>query len=145
MDNNKIGKHIASLRKEKKLTQQQLGDKLFVTDKAVSKWERGLSLPDITILERLADELGTDIYGILQVEKKNNLDIEKILHEERSKIKKQLNKKLMIYILPIIFIVIIVLYKLIHFGYDIEHVRYNHTEGNKRELFKKSEPNNSNR
>ncbi len=128
MDNNKIGKHIASLRKEKKLTQQQLGDKLFVTDKAVSKWERGLSLPDITILERLADELGTDIYGILQVEKKNNLDIEKILHEERSKIKKQLNKKLMIYILPIIFIVIIVLYKLIPFGYDIEHVRYNHTE-----------------
>ena len=42
MDNNKIGQYIASLRKEKKLTQQQLGDKLFVTDKAVSKWERGL-------------------------------------------------------------------------------------------------------
>lgn len=43
MDNNKIGKNIASLRKTKKLTQQQLGDKLFVTDKAVSKWERGVS------------------------------------------------------------------------------------------------------
>ena len=128
MDNNKIGKYIASLRKEKKLTQQQLGDKLFVTDKAVSKWERGLSLPDITILERLADVLDTDIYSILQVEKKNNLDIEKILHEERRKIKNQINKKLMIYILPIIFIVSIVLYKLIPFGYDIEHVRYNHTE-----------------
>lgn len=43
MDNNKIGKNIASLRRTKKLTQQQLGDKLFVTDKAVSKWERGVS------------------------------------------------------------------------------------------------------
>ena len=96
MDNNKIGKYIASLRKEKKLTQQQLGDKLFVTDKAVSKWERGLSLPDITILEKLADELDTDIYNILQVEKKNNIDIEKTLNNERKKIQKELNKKIII-------------------------------------------------
>ena len=44
MDNNKIGKFIASLRKEQGLTQKELADKLFVTDKAVSKWERGLSL-----------------------------------------------------------------------------------------------------
>ena len=50
MDNNKIGKFIASRRKEKGLTQQELGNNLFVTDKAVSKWERGLSLPDITII-----------------------------------------------------------------------------------------------
>ena len=63
MDNNKIGKFIASVRKEKNLTQQELGNKLFVTDKAVSKWERGLSLPDITILEKLAKELDTDIYN----------------------------------------------------------------------------------
>ena len=128
MDSNKFGKYIASLRKAKKLTQQQLGDKLFVTGKAVSKWERGLSLPDITILERLADELDTDIYSILQVEKKNNIDIEKILQEERRKFKKQLNKKVIIYVLPIVFIGVIVLYKLIPFGYDIEHIRYTHTE-----------------
>ena len=65
MDNNKIGKFIASLRKEKGLTQQELGDKLFVTDKAVSKWERGLSFPDITILEKLAFELNVDVSEIL--------------------------------------------------------------------------------
>ena len=70
MNNNQIGKTIASLRKKKNLTQQQLGDKLFVTDKAVSKWERGLSLPDITIIEKLADILDTDIYEILQIENK---------------------------------------------------------------------------
>lgn len=124
MDNNKIGKYIAALRKQKNLTQQQLGDKLFVTDKAVSKWERGLSLPDITILEKLADVLDTDICSILQVEKKNNIDIEKIIQEERIKIKKQMIKKVIICISPIILISIITLYKLIPFGYDINHFRY---------------------
>lgn len=128
MNNNKIGKYIASRRKEKGLTQQELGDKLFVTDKAVSKWERGLSLPDITILEKLADELDTDIYSILQVEKKNNIDIDKILNEEKIKIKKQVNKKIMIFVLPIIFISCIGLFKLMPFGYNIEHTRYTHTE-----------------
>lgn len=128
MDNNKIGKYIASLRKEKKLTQQQLGDKLFVTDKAVSKWERGLSLPDISILEKLALELDTDIYNILQVEKKNSIDIEKILQEERIKIKRQIIKKAMIFVIPLILIGCIALFKLIPFGYNIEHIRYTHTE-----------------
>ena len=128
MDNNKIGKFIASRRKEKGLTQQELGDRLFVTDKAVSKWERGLSLPDITILEKLADELDTDIYNILQVEKKNNINIEKILQEERTRIRKQVNKKTIIFILPIILICCIALFKLIPFGYDIQHIRYTHTE-----------------
>ena len=99
MDNNKIGRNIASLRKAKNLTQQQLGDKLFVTDKAVSKWERGLSLPDITILEKLAKELDTDIYDILQVENKKDIDIEKILVEENKKFKKQLIKKIILYIM----------------------------------------------
>ena len=92
MDNNKIGKNIASLRRTKKLTQQQLGDKLFVTDKAVSKWERGLSLPDITILENLAKELDTDIYDILQIEKENDIDIESLLVDERKNLKKNLKR-----------------------------------------------------
>lgn len=128
MDNNKIGKYIASRRKEKGLTQQELGNKLFVTDKAVSKWERGLSLPDITILEKLADVLNTDIYNVLQVEKKNNLDIEKILNDERNKIKKELNKKIIIYILPIIFASCIIFFKLIPFSYNIEHPIYTYSE-----------------
>ena len=46
MDLIKIGKFIADCRKEKKLTQEQLAEKLYITDRAVSKWERGLSLPD---------------------------------------------------------------------------------------------------
>ena len=76
MDNNKIGKFISRKRKQKGLTQQELGNKLFVSDKAVSKWERGLSLPDISIIGKLADELETDIYSILQIKKDTHISIE---------------------------------------------------------------------
>ena len=72
MDNNKIGKFIASLRTEKGLTQQELGDKLFVTDKAVSKWERGLSLPDISLLKKLAEILDVEVIDILEGKKNSN-------------------------------------------------------------------------
>ena len=92
MDNNKIGLNIAKLRKDKGLTQQELGNKLYVTDKAVSKWERGLSLPDIAILEKLANELDTDIYNILLIPKKDSTDLKEILLKERKNIKRQLIK-----------------------------------------------------
>ena len=91
MDNNKIGKFIASLRKEKNLTQQELGNKLFVTDKAVSKWERGLSLPDITLLKQLAKILDVEVNDILDGKKQTTRKIN--TEEEIAKIKSQLNKK----------------------------------------------------
>lgn len=50
-----------NIRKEKGMTQQQLAEKLYITDKAVSKWERGLSFPDITILKSLAEILELDV------------------------------------------------------------------------------------
>jgi transcriptional regulator with XRE-family HTH domain len=58
MDNNKTGKLIASQRKKKGLTQQELGDKVGVGFRAVSKWERGLTSPDITIVNELSKILG---------------------------------------------------------------------------------------
>lgn len=58
MNENKIGKFIAELRKEMKITQKDLAVQLHITDKAVSKWERGLSYPDITLLPSIADILG---------------------------------------------------------------------------------------
>ncbi len=128
MDNNKIGKNIAHLRKEKGLTQQELGSKLFVTDKAVSKWERGLSLPDITLLEKLAIELDTDIYSILQIEHKNHIDVEKVLNEEKRKLKKKIIKKSILIMLPFLIVLSIILFKLIPFGYDVIPTRYTHNE-----------------
>ncbi len=55
MEAAELGKFIATIRKEKQLTQVELARKLNVTDKAVSRWERGLGFPDINTLEPLAD------------------------------------------------------------------------------------------
>ena len=53
MDQVKIGKFIAEKRKEKKLTQEQLAEQLNISKNAVSKWERGLNLPDVSIMQDL--------------------------------------------------------------------------------------------
>ena len=65
MDKEKTGQLISQLRKDKGLTQKQLADALNVTDKAVSKWERGLSFPDISMLEPIAEILDISIMEIL--------------------------------------------------------------------------------
>lgn len=126
MDVHKVGKFIASKRKEKGYTQQELGEKLFVTDKAVSKWERGLGLPDIAILEKLAEELNTDIYSILQIEKKNEVNVKEILSEERKKLKRQFHKKMILALCVIIFLVGVVLFKVVSLGYEVMPFHYNH-------------------
>lgn len=58
---NNIGAFIAQLRKEQNMTQKELADKLGVTDKAVSKWERGKGIPDIDSIERLSDVLRVSV------------------------------------------------------------------------------------
>ena len=69
MDKERTGQLITELRKEKGLTQKQLADALNVTDKAVSKWERGLSFPDVSMLEPLSELLGVSIMEILAGER----------------------------------------------------------------------------
>ena len=71
MDKEKTGQLITELRKEKGLTQKQLADALNVTDKAVSKWERGLSFPDISMLEPISELLGISIMEILAGERQS--------------------------------------------------------------------------
>lgn len=68
MDKDKFGKFVTSRRKEKNMTQKELAEILYVTDKAVSKWERGLSFPDISILEPLADALDITVMELLKGE-----------------------------------------------------------------------------
>lgn len=65
MDNIKIGRLIASKRKEKNMTQRGLGLKINVSDKTISKWESGLGMPDISCIESLADVLGLNVNEIL--------------------------------------------------------------------------------
>ena len=65
MDAEKFGAFIAAARKEKNMTQKALAGKLHVTDKAVSRWERGKGFPDITLLPPLAQVLGTSVTELL--------------------------------------------------------------------------------
>lgn len=69
MNLSKIGNFIAECRRNKKLTQEQLAEKLLITDKAVSKWERGLSLPDASIMLELCNILDININELLNGEK----------------------------------------------------------------------------
>ena len=61
-----LGGRIARLRKEKGMTQLELADRMGVTDKAVSKWERDVSCPDIASMPRLAEVLGTTVDELMQ-------------------------------------------------------------------------------
>lgn len=65
MRDNQIGQFIRDMRLGRGMTQQQLASRLGVTDKAVSKWERGVSCPDITLLRELSDALGVSVAELL--------------------------------------------------------------------------------
>ena len=80
MNQEKIGKFILDLRKQNKMTQKELADKLNVTAQAVSKWENGRGIPDIEILQKISTEFNVNIESILNVEKnKNKMPIKYIL------------------------------------------------------------------
>lgn len=65
MDCSKVGKLINQLRTEKGMTQRELADQLNISDKTISKWERGLGCPDVTLLGELSSVLGVEIEKIL--------------------------------------------------------------------------------
>ena len=71
MDQIKIGRFIAVRRKRANLTQLQLADRLGITDKAISKWERGITMPDTSIMLELCDILGISVNELLSGEKIN--------------------------------------------------------------------------
>ena len=100
MEQAKIGKFIASKRKEQSLTQLQLAEKLGITDRAVSKWETGKSLPDASLMPELCKLLKITINDLLCGEvvsvENYNEKAEKALLEMVKKEEMQ-NKKLMMY------------------------------------------------
>lgn len=75
MNAKKFGSFVAASRKEKGLTQLELASKLQVTDKAISRWERGIGFPDIGILEPLAEALGVTVLELLKSENLEQQDI----------------------------------------------------------------------
>lgn len=69
MDQQKIGNFIISLRKENNMTQAELGDKVGVTDRAVSRWENGHNLPDIMVMEKLSEVFNITLVELMNGEK----------------------------------------------------------------------------
>ena len=65
MDQEKVGRIIKTLRKDKGMTQLELSRLLNVTDRAVSKWERGLGCPDVSLLTKLSEIFSVDIGSII--------------------------------------------------------------------------------
>lgn len=72
MDCIKVGKLISALRKENKMTQKQLADRMNISDKTISKWERGLGCPDVSLLHELSDILKVNIEKILSGDLESN-------------------------------------------------------------------------
>ena len=109
MDQEKIGKFIASIRKNLNLTQEQLAEKLGVSNKSISRWENGKSMPDLSLFPLLSKELGVTVNDLMSgeiVDKKEYQDkFEENIVNSISTVKKK-NKFLLILLSIIIFIII---------------------------------------
>ncbi len=97
MNQEKIGRFISEKRKDKKITQEQLAEKLGVSTNAVSKWERGLCLMDMSLLKPLSEILEVSVNEILSGEKIDDKDIEKKSEENIINLSELINLKTMKY------------------------------------------------
>ena len=132
MNYDKIGKFIQEKRKEKNLTQKELAEKIGVTDRAVSKWERGVGCPDVSILEILSKELDCSILEILKGRKIEN-EIIKVTEaddyvKDSMNISKQITKeKIISYINKVLVTTIIFIFLLLSY-LNIVQIKYLKTE-----------------
>ena len=98
MDQIKIGKFIQEKRKVKRLTQSDLAEKLNITDRAISKWENGICLPDAGTMPLLCEILGISINDLFSGDKVDMKNNEKKLEEnllEMTKLKESKDKELL--------------------------------------------------
>ena len=92
MDAIIVGKRIADLRKEKGMTQRELAEILHVTDGAVSKWERGINFPDLSLIEHLAVALDTNVITLLSLEGSTKNEVACVISDISSSEKNKLIK-----------------------------------------------------
>ena len=120
MDLQKMGRFIAECRKSKQLTQSQLGETLGISGKAISKWERGISAPDISILKDLSKTLGISISELINGERipeeVNNEKRNEIILTNIGKYQKLFKKRYtkIIFILLSIFILTITTFSIVY-------------------------------
>ena len=126
MDQQKIGKLISKLRKEKKLTQEQFAEKMGVSINAVSKWERGLSFPDVSLLKKICTELGISIEELIngELDRSEEAKEKAIINVVKSKNREKKKYKLVITISIILIGILIVLGIVLYKNKDDELERY---------------------
>lgn len=99
MDAMETGKRIQQMRKDCGWTQKELAERLCVTDKSVSKWERGLNYPDMALLEPLAKTLDTTVVELLGIEnapEEEKLDaVTAVAVEETERLRKEIRDRAM--------------------------------------------------
>lgn len=129
MNQEKIGRFIAELRKEKKMTQIDLANKLGITDRAISKWENGRGMPDLSLLTPLCEILDISINELLSGAKLDKKDYQEKLEENiintinytDQKIKKTKNTFIITLSVILIFIVMLI----VMFSIDINRMKNN--------------------
>lgn len=118
MDQEKIGRFLAKLRKEKNMTQQELADKLGVTDRAISHWENGRALMDISLLKPISEIFDISIAELIsgeyvnndEIRNRSNISIEKTIKYMKKKENKNIIKTIFLTILIPLFIFLISLF-----------------------------------
>lgn len=94
MNQEKIGKFIASCRKQKNITQQELAEKLGVTDRTIGNWENGRNMPDLSLFKPLCDELDITLNDLMSGEKVNQKEYQEKLEENIINTINYTNKKI---------------------------------------------------
>ena len=115
MNPSKIGKFISELRKERNMTQQDLGDLLAINGKSVSKWERGINCPDISILKEIAKIFDISVEELLDGERKQK----EIIFKDDGKYFKRF---LILTIFAILILAIVLVIKT-HYQYNVYHIQ----------------------
>lgn len=129
MNQEQIGKFIAQLRKEKKLTQIDLASKLGITDRAISKWENGRGMPDLSLLMPLCEILDVSINELLSGARLDNKNYQEKLEENIINAidysDKKIKKTKKIFKITLSAIVIFIVAFIIMYGIDINRMRNN--------------------
>ena len=123
LNKTEFGNFVSSLRKEKGITQKELARQLFVSDKAVSKWETGQSIPDVALLIPLAEILGVTVTELLECRRMEKIlraaDVEKIVKKAvsyKDTEKSTVNKK---WVIPYSICAIIAIVQMYYFRYVV--------------------------
>lgn len=128
MNQEKIGKYISEKRKQKKITQEELAERLGVSDRAISNWENGKNMPDLSLFKPLCSELGITINDLMSGEdvednkyieslENNIIDIVNVSNKSK---KKKLIKIISIFTLIIFFLFSILLFNN-YYEFDVKY------------------------